>query len=251
MARILALPPARYPKAALASLAAVPLLVIGGLALLQFAPLLPLPGRYAALCVLAYGAGSVSWGYAALIALRGEDIRDFGSGRTGMSNALRTAGGRVAVAVFILDCGKGALLTLLARYAIGAGVPEVVAGLVTLCGHNWPVFLGFRGGRGILPGLGGLAVMAPVIAVAAGALFVVVTLSTRYLSLGSILGTALAMVLSAGLAVWGGYEAVYAAYAGVGGTLIIWQHRDNIQRLVAGTERRIGGPGVRRGGGDG
>ena len=248
---MLALPPARYPKAALASLAAVPLLVIGGVALLQFAPLLPLPGRYAALGVLAYLTGSVSWGYALLIALRGEDIRDFGSGRTGMSNALRTAGGRVAVAVFVLDCGKGVLMTLLARYAIGVGIPEVVAGLVTLCGHNWPVFLGFRGGRGILPGLGGMAVMAPVIAVAAGVLFVVVTLSTRYLSLGSIAGTLLAIVLSAGLAVWGGYDGIYAVYAGVGGTLIVWQHRDNIQRLVAGTERRIGMPGVRRGGGDG
>lgn len=243
---MLALPPARYPKAALASLAVVPLLVVGGVALLQFAPQLPLPGRYAALCVLAYFAGSVSWGYALLIAMRGEDIRDFGSGRTGMSNMLRTAGGRAAAAVFVLDCGKGVLMTLLARYAIGAGVPEAVAALVTLCGHNWPVFLGFRGGRGILPGLGGLAVMSPLIAVAAAVLFAAVTLSTRYLSLGSIMGTLIAIVLSICFVVWRGYDPVYAVYAGVGGALIIWQHRDNIQRLAAGQERRIGVPAVRR-----
>lgn len=243
---MLALPPAGYPKAALASLAVVPLLVIGGVALLQFGPQLPLPGRYAALCVLAYFAGSVSWGYALLIALRGEDIRDFGSGRTGMSNMLRTGGGRAAAAVFVLDCGKGVLMTLLARYAIGAGAPEVMAALVTLCGHNWPVFLGFRGGRGILPGLGGLAVMSPLIAVAAAGLFAIVTLSTRYLSLGSIMGTLIAVVLSAGFAVWRGYDPVYVVYAVVGGALIIWQHRDNIQRLAAGTERRVGVPAVRR-----
>lgn len=243
---MLALPPARYPKAALVSLAVVPLLVIAGLALLQFAPLLPLAGRYAALCVLAYLAGSVSWGYTVLIALRGEDIRDFGSGRTGMSNMLRTAGGRAAAAVFVLDCGKGVMMTLLAKYAIGAGVPEAAAALVTLCGHNWPVFLGFRGGRGILPGVGGLAVMSPVIAIAAAILFAVVTLSTRYLSLGSIMGTLIAAVLSVCFAIWREYDPIYAVYAGVGGALIIWQHRDNIQRLAAGTERRIGVPAVRR-----
>ncbi len=235
----------RLTIGALASLIAVPILFGAGLALWQLAPQVSLAGRYAALCLVAYLIGSVSWGYMLLVFTRGEDIREFGSGRTGMSNILRTAGGKAAAAVFVLDCSKGILAVLLARYAIGAGTPEVVAGLAALCGHNWPVFLGFRGGRGILPGLGGLSVMAPWVALAGAVLFTVVTLSSRYLSLGSMIGTLFIAVLSLVLTLWWGHHQVYTVYAFVGGAVIVWQHRDNIRRLVNGTERRIGMPGLR------
>ncbi len=235
----------RLTVGAAASLIAVPVLVGAGLAMWQLAPQMPLAAQYAALCVVAYLIGSVSWGYTLLILARGEDIRAFGSGRTGMSNTLRTAGGKAAVAVFVLDCSKGVLAVLLARFAIGPGPPEIVAGLVTLCGHNWPVFLGFRGGRGILPGLGGLSVMAPWVALGAAALFAVVTLSTRYLSLGSIVGTLFTAAASLALTLWWGHDRLYTAYACIGAALILWQHRDNIRRLLSGTERRLGAPAQR------
>ena len=235
----------RFPTGALASLIAVPLLVAAGIALWQLAPELPIAARYAALCVVAYLTGSVSWGYMLLIFARGEDIREFGSGRTGMSNILRTAGGKAAAVVFVLDYSKGILMVLLARYIIGSPTPEIVAGLLALCGHNWPVFLGFRGGRGILPGFGGLSIMAPWVALAGAALFTVVTLSTRLLSLGSILGTIFIAVLSLALTIWWGHHPLYTVYAFAGGAVITWQHRDNIRRLINGTERRIGMPGLR------
>ena len=226
-------------------LATVPLLAAASVALWQAGPQVSLIGRYASVCVVAYLIGCLSWGYMFVNLTMGEDIRDFGSGRTGMSNILRTAGGRAAAVVFVLDAGKGVGSVLLARAAIGVGEAEVVAALVTLTGHNWPVFLRFRGGRGILPGLGGMSVMAPWIAAAGAGLFLVITLSTRYLSLGSIVGTLTVATLSLILMLLAGHSHLYTLYAFVGGAVIIWQHRDNIRRIANRTERRIGMPALR------
>lgn len=208
-------------------------------------PDIPSVALYGALCVLAYLTGSLSWGYMLVDFVMGEDIRDFGSGRTGMSNILRTAGGKAAALVFLLDAGKGVLVVFMARAVTGSVEAEVAAALVALCGHNWPVFLGFRGGRGIMPGFGGLSVMAPWIAVAGGGLFLVVTLSSRILSLGSIVGTLAVALISLALTLAVGHHQLYTLYAFLGGALIIWQHRDNIRRIANGTERRLGLPGLR------
>ena len=235
----------RASRATWAMLVATPILLGAGAALLIFAPELPQAIGYAAVILLAYLVGSLSWGYMLVNLTMGEDIRDFGSGRTGMSNILRTAGGKAAALVFALDAGKAVLVVLLARGVTGAVEIEVAAGLVALCGHNWPVYLGFRGGRGIMPGFGGLSVMAPWVAVAGGALFLVVTLSSRILSLGSIVGTLAVALISLALTFIVGHHQLYTLYAFLGGALIIWQHRDNIRRIVNGTERKLGLPSLR------
>ena len=226
-------------------LTATPLLCGAAAVLLLFAPQLSPVVRLVAVWVLAYLVGSLSWGYMLVDLVMGEDIRNFGSGRTGMSNILRTAGGKAAALVFVLDAGKAVLIVLLARSVSGSVEVEVGAALIALCGHNWPVYLGFRGGRGIMPGFGGLSVMAPWVAVAGGALFLVVTLSTRILSLGSIVGTLAVALISLALTFAIGHHQLYTLYAFVGGALIIWQHRDNIRRIANGTERRLGLPGLR------
>ena len=235
----------RASRATWAMLVATPILLGAGAALLIFASELPQAIGYAAVILLAYLAGSLSWGYMLVNLTMGEDIRDFGSGRTGMSNILRTAGGKAAALVFALDAGKAVLVVLLARGVTGSVETEVAAALFALCGHNWPIYLGFRGGRGIMPGFGSLSVMAPWVAVAGGALFLVVTLSSRILSLGSIVGTLAVALISLALTFVIGHHELYTLYAFVGGALIIWQHRDNIRRIVNGTERKLGLPGLR------
>ena len=236
----------RASYATIAMLVMLPLLAVGGFALVSTGVQTPpQPLAYAAVCAISYLIGSISWGYIFVNLTMGEDIRDFGSGRTGMSNILRTSGGRAAALVFLLDAGKGVVAVLLARMAIGLGEAEVTAALLTLCGHNWPIFLRFRGGRGILPGFGALSVMAPWVALAGGALFLVVTLSSRILSLGSIVGTLTVAALSLALMLLLGHSQLYTLYACVGGAVIIWQHRDNIRRIANGTERRLGMPAAR------
>ena len=252
-------------RPALATLAALPLLAAAAALALLTLRAGPPAAQYALLLPLAYLIGALPWGYVALYLRRGIDIRDYGSGRTGVSNALRTAGYRIAGLVLLLDLAKGIAAVLLARLLVGDAAAEVAAGLLALAGHNWPVFLGFRGGRGIAPGLGGLAVMSPVAALAGVLAFIPTCLISRYLSLGSILGVVAAgaaliiLALLNGLTpnfylLYGsvlGYNAfgitpaLYLIYGLLGGSVIIWQHRDNIQRLRQGTERRIGNPATR------
>ncbi len=220
--------------------------------------------QYAAVLPLSYLIGSLPWGYLLLRWRHGVDIRQLGSGRIGTSNVLRTAGGKAAAAVLALDLGKGVLAVMLARVVIGTTTGEVAAGLMALAGHNWPVFLRFRGGRGIATGVGGLWVMAPIPAVLATLFFITVTLVSRYVSLGSIAGVIVACLSLVGLTVvdvsglfiyvglepnselvrWvaGMYYSTYWVYAFLGGAMIIWQHRDNVQRILRGNERRLGHP---------
>ena len=200
--------------------------------------------QYAAVLVLAYLLGSIPWGYILLRFRSGMDVRDYGSGRTGMSNVLRTGGGRVAALVLALDMGKGILVVVLAREAMDSTAGEVAAGLLALIGHNWPIFLKFRGGRGVLIGLGGLSVMAPIAAGIAAFSFIPITLLSRYLSLGSIMGVVIGAFSMLALALAGVYSNAYILYAFVGSAIIIWQHRDNIRRIRQGSERRLGQPAV-------
>ena len=202
----------------------------------------PWMAQYAAVLPLSYLLGSVPWGYIFLRWRSGVDIREYGSGRIGMSNVLRTSGGKVATLVLALDLGKGLLAVLLARVVIGSATAEVVAGLMVLAGHNWPVFLQFRGGRGIATGLGGLSIMAPIPAAIGLVFFVPITLVSRYLSLGAMIGIVIIWLSLLVLTVVGMYSSTYSIYAFLGGAIILWQHRDNLRRILQGNELRLGRP---------
>lgn len=230
------------PNPLLIQVAAIPLMVGAIVVSVLFLPGQTAALQYLVVILLAYLLGSLSWGYMLLRWRLGKDVRDFGSGRTGMSNVLRTGGGKAAAVVLALDIAKGVLAVIMAREIVGSHLAEVIAALVALVGHNWPVFLGFRGGRGILTALGGLCMMTPVPAVVATVIFLLTAFGSRYISLGSIIGVLAGAASLVGLALAGWYSTTYMLFAGAAAAMIIWQHRDNIQRLIQGNERRMGTP---------
>ena len=224
----------RHWSASTSALVTLPLLVAAFVAALFTMSTQPVLAQYAVVLSLSYLVGAMPWGYLLLQWRRGVDIREYGSGRTGMSNVLRTGGGKVAALVLMLDVSKGVLAVFLAGEVIGHREAEVAAGLMALAGHNWPVFLGFRGGRGI-------AIAAAV----AFSTFAATTLVSRYVSLGSIVGVIAACVTLVALYLLGQTFSVYTLYGFLGGAIIIWQHRDNIQRIRDGSERRLGTPATK------
>ena len=189
---------------------------------------------------LAYGAGSVQWGLLAVRGLRGVDVREHGSGKTGVTNVLRTAGRLPAAFVLLADAGKGVAMVLTARALSADPWLHGLVALAVLVGHVWPVFAHFRGGRGIAPGVGTAASLDPWMALVGLGVFLPVVALTRYVSLGSALSTAAAAAAFGGMAAAGAAPAPYLWYALAGSALILWAHRDNIRRLADGTERKLG-----------
>jgi glycerol-3-phosphate acyltransferase PlsY len=181
--------------------------------------------------------------------LKGIDVREYGSGNIGTTNVLRTLGARYGALVLIADVFKGVIAVLLARYIIGSPMSEMAAGFAAVAGHDWSLFLKFKGGRGVATSLGALlpmAMPAPLSGVIGLAVFVLVTLASRYVSLASIVGSVAAVVA---MAVFLGLDRVpwqYLVYIVVVVALIIFQHRDNISRLLSGTESKLGQKGERR-----
>jgi glycerol-3-phosphate acyltransferase PlsY len=200
----------------------------------------------AALAVIGYVIGAIPVGLIVGRLVADVDIRRHGSRRIGATNALRTLGARWAVVVFALDVTKGLGAALLARALYEAGPPgspewvAAAAGVAAVAGHNWSVFIGFTGGRGVATAAGGLLAVAPVALAVVVPIVAFVVWRTRYVSLGSLTAVALAVGLTAGLAVAGAGSVAAVGYALVAGALVWTAHRDNIDRLRAGTERRIG-----------
>jgi glycerol-3-phosphate acyltransferase PlsY len=186
---------------------------------------------------LAYLVGSVPFAYL-LSRRRGIDLRRVGSGNVGASNVLRTSGVRIAVMAMGLDAVKGAIAVIVAqRLTAGGGIgAPMAAGLASVLGHIYPVWLRFRGGKGVATAAGVFAVLTPMALGIAGAAFVAAVWITRYISMGSVVGAVtlaiVAVVIDAPTVV----EIGSAAAA----VVILHRHRANIARVFAGTERRVG-----------
>jgi len=204
--------------------------------------------EFAAVVIGSYLIGSIPSGLV-IGKLKGIDVREYGSGNIGTTNVLRTLGARYGAVVLIADVLKGVIAVVLARYIIGSPMSEMAAGLAAVAGHDWSLFLKFRGGRGVATSLGGLLPMvmpAPLTGVAGIVIFSSLIALTRYVSLASIMGSLSAVVA---MAVFMGLDRVpweYLVYIAVVVALIIYQHRDNISRLLSGTESKLGQKGERR-----
>ncbi len=196
--------------------------------------------RTVGLMLIAYLAGSIPVG--AIVAQRvgGPDLRSIGSGRTGGTNALRALGRKWAAVVVVGDLLKGALPVLLARIVTGDPLVEVLCGGAAVAGAIWSVFVGFRSGRGVATGVGTMLVIQPIAVLLATPVFVLAILLTRYVSLGSLLGSA-AMIPAILLVLLLVPETPlpYVIYTAVGTAFIWLAHADNIDRLLHGTERKF------------
>lgn len=190
--------------------------------------------------VVGYLAGSIPCGWLVARLFHGTDIREHGSRRTGSTNVWRNFGAASGIAAFAGDTLKVIVPLLVIRLALpGNPTGEALAAFAAILGHNWPLFIGFRGGRGIVPGAAGLLVMFPPVLAVLWVIFLPVVLISRYVSLASLTTVAAAPIILAVAMRWFHVPTVYLVYAIVGGVLIFVQHRDNIARLLAGTERRI------------
>ncbi|MEE9201910.1 MAG: glycerol-3-phosphate 1-O-acyltransferase PlsY [Dehalococcoidia bacterium] len=197
---------------------------------------------WAAVLVVAYLLGAIPTGVLAGKLLKGVDVRALGSGSSGATNVLRTFGVRVGVAVFAVDLAKGAAAAAVGQALLGTPA-AVAAALAAIVGHNWPVYLRFRGGRGVTPFFGGLAVIHFPVALVGGLMAFAIIAIFRYVSLGSIVGTLATGAIMALLFAGGWVRPELLAYAAVGGLLILFQHRGNILRLLSGRERKLSRPG--------
>jgi glycerol-3-phosphate acyltransferase PlsY len=184
---------------------------------------------------LGYLVGSIPFAYL-LSRHQGIDLRHAGSGNVGASNVLRTTGVRAAVLALVLDGLKGTLAVVIAQLLSVGLVATVAAAFAAVVGHVYPIWLRFRGGKGVATAAGAFALIAPeALGIAAG-VFVIAVVATRFISVGSIAGALTLVVVAATTDVPG----VVAIGATASTLIIVYRHRGNLARLIAGTERRIG-----------
>ncbi len=208
--------------------------------------------QFAAVVIVGYLLGSIPFGTLISKRIAKVDVRDYGSGKTGTTNVLRVAGRKAAALVVAFDIAKGSLAVVFAGLIVGRNylvvgdfglgmlVAQVLAALAAMAGHNWSVFLKFKGGRGVATFFGGLVALSPVVALFGGEVFIIGAGLTRFASLGSIAGVVGTYTILVPLTILNGFPIEYLIYTLVGTIAIIVMHRDNIVRLISGKERKLG-----------
>lgn len=185
--------------------------------------------------VLGHVCGSIPSGLWLVQAFHGIDIRNYGSKNIGTTNVFRIVGPKTAVLVLIADAFKGILAVGIMSYFFHNPLLDVVTALGALLGHNYSLFLGFKGGKGVATALGLLIFMMPKVAVASFGIWLVCVLLTRYVSLGSIM----AAIFTPPLAWYLGYPSAYVIFSVVAAFFVVLRHKENIHRLLTGTESKI------------
>lgn len=184
--------------------------------------------------VVAYLLGSIPFAYLAG-RLNGVDLRTVGSGNLGATNVFRTLGRTVGVTVMVLDIAKGAFAVLIAQWVVGGPWWPIAAGALAILGHVFPVWTSFRGGKGVAVGAGALLGLVPAASGTLIVLWLLIVVLTRYVSVASI-----ACAVAAAPLAWAfGAPWPYVVFIGLAGLFVIIRHRQNIVRLLGGTENRI------------
>ncbi|MBI4186331.1 MAG: glycerol-3-phosphate acyltransferase [Chloroflexi bacterium] len=208
--------------------------------------------KFVSVIILGYLLGSIPFGVLVSRHIAGVDVRKYGSGKMGTTNVMRTAGRKAAALVLGLDLLKGILAVtyaglivgrsymMVGDFALGMLMAEAVAALAAVAGHIWPIFLKFKGGRGVATFFGGLVALYPPAALFGGELLIIGAGLTRFAALGSIVAVVGTYALLVPLTIINGFPIELSFYALSGSVLIIVMHRDNIVRLLTGTERKLG-----------
>lgn len=209
--------------------------------------------KFISVIITGYILGSIPSGVLIARIVAKVDIREYGSGKIGSTNVLRTAGKKAAALVLLLDVLKGALAVVFAGVIVGRNylviggdfglgllVAQVLAALAAIAGHNWSIFLKFKGGRGVATFFGGLIALCPVAALFGSEVFIIGAGLTRFASLGSIAGAVGTYSILIPLTIFNGFPLEYLIYALIGTVVIIIMHRENIARLLSGRERKLG-----------
>ncbi|MGI6065021.1 MAG: glycerol-3-phosphate 1-O-acyltransferase PlsY [Bacillota bacterium] len=191
--------------------------------------------KYALVLLLAYFLGAIPWAFLIAKRTKGIDIRQVGSGNVGFTNALRTIGKGPAFFVLVGDIGKGIAAVLIAKN-FGSPTLAVLAGLIVVAGHNFSIFLGFRGGKGAAAGFGALLALVPGVALFAVLVWGIIVAITKYVSLATIIGALTVPIASILL----NLDTAYIVFGVIGSAFVIFKHHSNISRLLNGTENKIG-----------
>ncbi|MCL2474934.1 MAG: glycerol-3-phosphate 1-O-acyltransferase PlsY [Chloroflexi bacterium] len=204
------------------------------------------------IAMVCYLIGSIPFSYIITKWKGGTDIRSVGSGNVGATNASRVLGRWYGIIIGILDFTKGLIAVFLAGlimgnsyfliygYAFGMLGAQVLGGFIVLAGHIWPIFLGFKGGKGVATFFGALSALCPMAGLVGGEIFLIIVLIWGYASLGSIAGVIATYVILIPMFIINGFPLEYLVYT-LGGTLVIgMKHKENILRLLQGKERPMG-----------
>ena len=189
--------------------------------------------------IVAYLIGSIPTGYLIVKSKTGDDIRTIGSGSTGATNVKRVLGKKWFFTVLLLDAYKGALPVILANFFVTAGahlgLAPVLAAVAVIIGHSKSCFLNFKGGKSVASGVGTILALNLAVGAIIAVVWAIITYSTKYVSVGSII----ALFISPFLMYFFWAPPAYVAYCALGAIYIIYLHRENIKRLIAGNENKV------------
>lgn len=191
--------------------------------------------KYIFVSVIAYFLGNFATSYIVSMRSAHIDIRKHGSGNAGATNVLRVLGAKAAAVTFVGDALKGVAAVLIGRYIAGDN-GAILSGLFVVVGHNWPVTLGFKGGKGVATTIGSMLAINPLLVSIVFAVGIIVLITSKYVSLASITGMAIfpiAMIIFK-------QSPEYVAFSVIIALLAIFKHRANIIRLLKGTESKLG-----------
>src|SRR5512136_495138 len=205
--------------------------------------------EYVAVGLIGYLLGAIPFGIIVSKVVRGIDVRMFGSGKTGTANVFRAAGAKAGALTMMLDLSKASAAVLIAWAIVPAHAAQVVAALAAIIGHIWSIYIKFHGGRGVATYVGSLLAMNWLVGLCTAAIILGIAWLSRYMSLGSIVGIMASFLAMLALMIMGSRPPVIyltvvpveqVLFCVVAAGIILIQHRDNVQRLLNGMERKLG-----------